>query len=156
MKQSDPGTADDPAWLQVCAAAELDPQQRMAARVAILNHPDALDCTLYRADETDEDAEEEDLGDARILFIGAFQTPQVWSDADCAEYFDGLDPALFVTAYIECEVPAASSAFFLPEIGDYVATMTADGVVEMYFVHDCNESADGTLCVLIRDEEPLF
>ena len=145
-----------PVWLQLCAAGELDPVRRMAARQAILGDAQARDCTVYRADEGDEDAEEEDLGDARMLFVGAFQAPESWSESECAAFFDELDPQLFITAFIECEAAAQSSAFFLAEVGDYVACMTADGQVEMFFVHDWQEDDRGRLCVLVRDEEPLF
>ncbi len=153
MQHTDSGS---PAWLQMCTAGELDPVRRMAARQAILGHAQALDCTVYRSDDDDEDAEEEDLGDARILFVGPFQAPESWSETERAAFFDELDPQLFVTAFIECEAAAQSSAFFLADIGDYVATMTAVGQVEMFFVHDWHESDEGRLCVLVRDEEPLF
>jgi hypothetical protein len=153
MKHND---SESPAWLQMCAAGELDPFRRMAARRAILSHSQAQDCTVYRSDAEDEDAEEEDLGDARILFVGPFQAPESWSETERSEFFDELDPQLFVTALIECEAPAHSSSFFLADIGDYVATMTAGGQVEMFFVHDCREDDQGRLCVLVRDEEPLF
>lgn len=43
------------------------------SRAAILENPDALECTLYRPDEYDEEAEEQDLGDARIVISGPFQ-----------------------------------------------------------------------------------
>ncbi|MBF7730033.1 hypothetical protein [Pseudomonas sp. N040] len=128
----------------------------MAARRAILEDPQALDCTLYRADEEDADAEEEDLGDARIRFAGAFRAPAAWGAAACAEYFGDDDPGLFSCAYIECVAAVSTAAFFTAEVGDYVAVMTAAGQVEMFFVHDCSEDEAGRLCVLIRDDEPLF
>lgn len=148
--------SESPAWVQLCAAGELDPERRMAARQAVLGHAQAQDCTVYRADEGDEDAEEEDLGDARILFLGPFQAPASWSESERSAFFEELDPQLFVTALIECEASAQSAAFFLADIGDYVACMTADGQVEMFFVHDCHEDDQGRLCVLVRDDEPEF
>lgn len=153
MKHTD---SECSAWLQMCAAGELDPVTRMAARMEILSHAQAKDCTVYRSDDDDEDAEEEDLGDARILFVGPFQAPESWSEAERSEFFDELDPQLFVTAFIECEAAAQSPAFFLADIGDYVATLTASGQVEMFFVHDCHEDDRGRLCVLVRDEEQLL
>ena len=156
MKQSDFGDPADQVWLQVCAAAGLDPVKRMAARQAVLADQQALGCALYRPDEEDDEAEEEDLGDARALFIGPFQAPDAWDAAECEEYFDGSEPELFVTAYIECEAPVASAEYFTAEVGDYVAIMTGEGQVEMFFVHDYQEDDAGRLCVLIRDDEPLF
>lgn len=147
---------NDPLWLQICAAATLDPQRRLDARLAILVHPQALDCTLYRPDPDDLEAEEAELGDARILLLGTFQAPSSWDEAQCEAYFDDCDPALFMNAYVECEAAIGSSAFFTAEQGDHLASMTSDGRVEMYFVHECRESQQGRLCVLIRDDQPLF
>lgn len=143
----------DENWVQICQAAELDPDKRLAARQAILGHADALDCTFYRPDDNDPDAEEEDLGDARVLFTGPFQAPADWSEQQRDDYFDDSDPALFFSALIECEAQPASKAFFLPEPGDYVAVMTASGTVEMYYLYDCHEDDNGRACVLIRDDE---
>lgn len=109
-----PELASDPSWLARCQAAALDPQARFAARQAVLDDAAALDATLYRADEEDEDAEEEDLGDARVLIEGPFVIPADWSEADREAYFDGSDPALFVQARIECLAPASSRQHFTP------------------------------------------
>ena len=62
---------------------------------------------------------------------------------------------LFVTALIECEAEPGSAAFFLAEEGDYLAAMTGQGEVAMYYVHDCAEDDHGRRCVLIRDDQPL-
>lgn len=145
----------DKIWQQMCAAAGIDPQQRLVARQAILGDAQALDCTLYRPDENDPDAEEEDLGDARILFTGAFQAPAEWDAEAREEFFGDDDPALFETALIECEAAPGSAAFFLAEIGDYVAVSPGLGEVVMYYVHDCEEDERGRRCVLIRDDQPL-
>lgn len=156
MPSSDFALAAEPAWLQLCAAAGVDPQQRMQARLTILRHPQAVDCTLYRPDDENLESEETELGDARVLFSGPFQVPDDWSDSERAEYFAEDDPALFFSACIECEGVVGSRAFFLPEIGDHVACMTAQGQVVMYFVDDCSEDERGRNCVLIRDDEPLL
>jgi hypothetical protein len=37
-----------------------------------------------------------------------------------------------------------------------VAAVAADGQVQMYFVHDWQEDEQGRLCVLLRDDQPLF
>ncbi|MCL7463373.1 hypothetical protein [Pseudomonas sp. NW5] len=142
-------------WQALCEVDGLDPQQRLAARQAILAAPEALDCSLYRADEGDEDAEEEDLGDARILFQGPFVAPREWDAAACAAYYDETDPALFCTALIECLADPQSRQFFTPEVGDYVAVVTAEGLVEMYYLYDWQEDDHGRRCVLIRDEVEL-
>ena len=145
----------DAVWAQICQAAGLDPQLRLAARRAVLDSAQALECTVYRPDDNDPDAEEEDLGDARVLFDGPFQAPAEWDAATRAGFFGDDDPALFLCARIECEAPPAARGYFTVEEGDYVAVL-ADGAVQMYYLHDCREDADGCHCVLIRDDEPLF
>jgi len=110
---------------------------------------------VYRPDDNDPDAEEEDLGDARVLFDGPFQAPAEWDAATRAGFFGDDDPALFLCARIECEAAPAARGYFTVEEGDYVAVL-ADGAVQMYYLHDCREDADGCHCVLIRDDEPLF
>ena len=141
-------------WQQVCVAAGLDPQARLAAREAVLADAAALDCTLYRPDAEDPEAEEEDLGDARVLFSGPFVPPADWSAEDCAGFYDGEDPALFLQARIECEAAVDSRSFFVAEAGDYVAVMQ-DGEVQMFFICDCHEDDSGLHCVLLRDEIEL-
>lgn len=141
------------SWAQICLAAGLDPEKRLAARQAVIGHADALDCTLYRPDDNDMDAEEEDLGDARILFTGPFQAPAEWSAQDSEDYFGDIDPAAFVTALIECQADPASREFFLADAGDFVAVVTASGEVQMFYLYDCNEDDDGMHCVLVREDE---
>ncbi|MCY1290259.1 hypothetical protein D9M68_375990 [compost metagenome] len=130
-----------------------DPQQRLAARNAILDHDKALNCTLYRPVEDDPEAEEQDLGDAKLLFTGTFEAPAEWDAQEREEYFDDTDPALFVTARIECEAKPLSKDWFEAEPGDFVAVMQNRGGVTMYFVYDYTEDDDGREYVLIRDEE---
>lgn len=127
----------------------IDPQQRQA----ILNHPDAQDCTLYRPDEEDPDAEEQDLGDAKILFTGAFQAPADWDAQERAEFFGDSAEELFMTAAIECEAKPLSAGYFIAEAGDYLAVMPGLGAVVMYYVYDCNEDEQGRTYVLIREDE---
>ncbi|OLU26983.1 hypothetical protein [Pseudomonas sp. PA27(2017)] len=121
-------------------------------RQHVLDAADALDCTVYRPDEDDLDAEEEDLGDAKVLFTGPFEPPQEWDAAEREDYFDGTDPALFVTALIACEAKPGSKAFFTPQAGDLLAAMNA-GKVEMYFICERLDDENGSSYVLIRDDE---
>lgn len=130
---------------------QIDPQQRLA----ILSNPDAQDCTVYRPDEDDPDAEELDLGDAKILFSGAFQAPAEWDELERAEYFGDAEPDTFVSAYIECEAKPGSADFFVADVGDYVATMPGLGEVVMFYVHDYSDDEQGRQYTLIRDDEPL-
>ncbi|WP_137885374.1 hypothetical protein [Pseudomonas sp. 2FE] len=155
MSAKDQERSTDEVWVQLCEAGELDPAKRLAARLAILGNPDAQDCSLYRPDENDPDAEEEDLGDAKILFTGLFQAPETWDEATRAEFFDDADPELFMTAFIECEARPASAKFFTPEVGDYVATLPGLGAVVMFYVHDYLEDENGRKCILIRDNEAM-
>lgn len=156
MQQNDQTLAQEAMWRQICDAEGLDPERRMAARLAILGSAQAQDCTLYRPDELDPEAEEEDLGDARVLFAGPFQAPADWDEPARAEFFGDADPALFFDAFVECLARPGSRGFFLAEIGDYVAATTESGEVVMYYIHDCYEDERGRRCVLIRDDEPLY
>lgn len=144
-------TVLDPTWVQMCEADGLDPHARLAARQAVLNHPQALDCTLYRADDNDPDAEEEDLGDARLLFTGHVELPSHWSAAERDEYLDGAAAEDLLSALIECQAAPASKAFFIPDVGDYVACIGSDGQIAMYYLHDYEEDNQGRRCVLIRE-----
>jgi hypothetical protein len=155
MQANQQEQATDEVWVQICEAGELDPVSRLASRLAILTHPDAQDCTFYRPDEFDEDAEEEDLGDAKVLFVGQFQVPAEWDADERAEFFGEDDPELFFSAFIECEAKPAEAEYFTAESGDYLACMQADGKVQMFYVYDYYEDAGGRKCVLISDDEEL-
>ncbi len=112
------------------------------------DHPEALDCTLYRPDENDPDADELELGDGHVLFEGPFEAPAEWDAVEREDYFDGSDPALFFNARIESPAKADSNDFFIAEPGDYLAVMRGMKV-EMYYVYD---RADASY-VLIRDDQ---
>ena len=131
----------------------LDTDKRQAARAAILANPAAQGCTVYRLDETDPEAEEEDLGDGKVLFIGQFEAPQEWDAEARDDFYGDADPGLFFNAYIESEAKPGSKAHFSAEIGDYLAALPGLGEVVMYYVYDAVEDESGRLCVLIRDEE---
>lgn len=137
-------------WLQMCEAAGLDPQRRLAAREALLADPAALQGTVYRNEEGAD--EEEDLGDARVLLEGVFQPPADWSAQECAEFYDGDAPEDFFAARVECEAAVDSRGYFTLEEGDYLA-LTQAGVVSMYFVCDCSEDESGLHCILLRDRQ---
>lgn len=122
----------------------------MTSPDSLLDHADAQDCTVYRPNERDPDAEELELGDARILFTGPFVVPAEWDAREREDYFDGCDEELFVTARLESEAGQGAQGHFVAEPGDYVAVV-ADGAVQMYYVYDL---ADGRY-VLIRDDEIL-
>ncbi len=150
-------TPDDALWVQICEADGLDPAKRLQARQQVLDSPEACDCTLYRSVEDDDpDGEEEDLGDARILFGGPFQAPADWGEAELEEFFGDEDPELFVTARIECCAAPSSAQYFTPEPGDYVAVVNARGQVTMYYLYACEQDDDGHHCVLIHDDEALL
>ncbi|MDT3710730.1 MAG: hypothetical protein ROZ65_11430 [Pseudomonadaceae bacterium] len=122
------------------------------SRAAILENPDALECTLYRPDEYDEEAEEQDLGDARIIISGPFEAPAEWDTKDRDDYFDGTAPEAFVVARIACEAAPGSGAYFTVVPGDYAAVTEQPGKVSMFYVWDCLSDAEGQY-VLIREEE---
>lgn len=155
MQANQQEQSSDQMWVQMCEAGELDPVQRLASRLAILQHPEAQECTLYRPDEFDPDAEEEDLGDAKVLFLGAFQVPAEWDEDERVEFFGEDEPERFVSAYIECSAKPAASDYFTAESGDYLACMQADGTVQMFYLYDYFEDDSGRKCVLIREDEGL-
>lgn len=125
------------------------------ARNAVLEDPRALECSVYRPDEKDEDAEELDLGEARVLLLGAFEAPIDWDAHQREEYFGEEDPALFFSARVESLAAPGSKAFFTVESGDYVAAQPSLGEVVMYYVYDQEDDAEGRRYVLIRDDEEL-
>lgn len=133
----------------------MDAEQQLAARLAILENPEAQDCTVYRADDQDPEAEEVDLGDAKVLFCGPFEAPADWDAAEREDYFGDSAPELFVNARIECEAKPGSESHFSVDIGDYVAAQPGLGEVVMFYVHDYLEDDSGCTYVLLRDEEVL-
>lgn len=150
-------TAHDSLWIHMCEAAGLDPERRLTARREVLEHAQARDCTLYRPlEDADPDAEEEDLGDARILFQGPFQAPAHWGEAELEDFFGDEDPELFVTARIECRAEPGTSQYFTAEPGDYVAVSNERGQIHMYYLYSSHERDDGLHCVLIHDDEALL
>ena len=133
----------------------MDTEQQLAARLAILENPEAQDCTVYRADDQAPEAEEVDLGDAKVLFCGPFEAPADWDAAEREDYFGDSAPELFVNARIECEAKPGSKGHFTVDIGDYVAAQPGLGEVVMFYVHDYLEDDTGCTYVLLRDEEVL-
>jgi hypothetical protein len=145
--------ANDPLWQQMCEAAALDPQRRLLARQALLANPAALEATVFRPDHEDPDAEEEELGEARVLVSGVFQPPADWDAASRADYYDGEDPQTFFSARLECSARPASRVYFTVEPGDLLALTGSDGRVCMYYLYESVEDDDGCHCVLIREED---
>lgn len=143
---------NDAAWQQICAAAELDPELRGESRAKILSNPEAVMGSVYRAESEDDDAEELDMGDVRIVFQGAFEPPAEWTVEDRVEFYGEDDPTQFLAAFIECEAEPADAAFFIPEIGDYIGIVGEEGQVDMYFLYDLDEANDGMFCVLIKED----
>ena len=146
---------DDPHWQQHCEAAALDPERRLAARLAVLQNSNSLEATLYRPDHEDPDAEENDRGEACVELRGVFEPPQDWDAAEREEYYDGEDPQTFFSARVECQARPGSTDFFQPEPGDLLAVTEADGRVLMYYLYESFEDDDGWQCVLIREDEVL-
>lgn len=107
---------------------------------------------LYRPDEYDEEAEEQDLGDARIVISGPFEAPAEWDAKDRDDYFDGTAPEAFVVARIACQAAPDSGVYFTAVPGDYAAVTETPGRISMFYVWDCLNDAEGQY-VLIREEE---
>jgi len=126
------------------------PATERASRETILAHPDALDCTIYRAHETDPDGEERDMGDARVVITGQFEPPQDWDAKARADYFDGMPEEAFFTALFASEAAADAKGYFTVEADDYAAVTEPDGTIAMFYV--CERLDDGTY-VLLREED---
>jgi hypothetical protein len=126
------------------------PANTQPSRDSILAHPDALNCTIYRAHETDPEGEELDMGDARIVITGPFEPPAQWDAKERADYFDGMPPEAFFTAMFASEASADSKGYFTVEADDYAAVTERDGTIGMFYV--CERLDDGTY-VLLREEE---
>lgn len=125
------------------------PATEQPSRETILAHPDALECTIYRAHETDPDGEERDMGDARVVITGPFEAPQEWDAKERADYFDGMPEDAFFTALFASEAGADSKGYFSVEADDYAAVTEPDGTIAMFYV--CERLEDGTY-VLLREE----
>ena len=120
------------------------------SRDSILADPDALNCTIYRAHETDPDGEERDMGDARVIITGQFEPPQEWDAKARADYFDGMPEDAFFTAVFASEPGSDSTGFFTVEADDYAAVTEQDGSISMFYV--C-ERLDDDSYVLLREED---
>ncbi|QGZ30233.1 hypothetical protein [Stutzerimonas stutzeri] len=120
------------------------------SRERILAHPDALNCTIYRAHETDPEGEEQDLGDARVVITGQFEPPADWDAKARADYFDDMPEEAFFTAVFASEAGADSKSYFTVEADDYAAVTEQDGTISMFYV--CERLDDDTY-VLLREED---
>ena len=120
------------------------------SRDELLSHPDALDCTIYRAHPTDPEGEEQDMGDARVVITGPFEAPVEWDAKERADYFDGMPEEDFFTAVFASEAAPDSREHFTVEADDYAAVTQADGSIAMYCV--CERTEDGNY-VLLREED---
>lgn len=126
------------------------PATQTPSRDSILADPDALNCTIYRAHETDPDGEERDMGDARVIITGQFEPPQEWDAKARADYFDGAPEDAFFTAVFASEPGADSTGFFTVEADDYAAVTEQDGSISMFYV--C-ERLDDDSYVLLREDD---
>ena len=105
------------------------PATQTPSRDSILADPEALNCTIYRAHETDPDGEERDMGDARVIITGQFEPPQEWDAKARADYFDGMPEEAFFTAVFASEHGSDSKGFFTVEADDYAAVTEQDGTI---------------------------
>ena len=126
------------------------PVTQTPSRDSILADPEALNCTIYRAHETDPDGEERDMGDARVIITGQFEPPQEWDAKARADYFDGMPEDAFFTAVFASEPGSDSTGFFTVEADDYAAVTEQDGSISMFYI--C-ERLDDDSYVLLREED---
>ncbi|WP_462382802.1 hypothetical protein [Pseudomonas sp. Marseille-QA0892] len=120
-------------------------------RAALLAHPEALDCVVFRPDPNDAD-EERELGDGRILIAGPFEVPADWDVDEREAYFGDGDEVHFFKAHIEPEAEAGQSDHFTVTSGDYLGVTGKDGHITMYYVHD-QPAETKALFVLERMDE---
>ncbi|GGJ89427.1 hypothetical protein [Pseudomonas matsuisoli] len=109
-------------------------------RATLLAHPDALECTVYRPDPNDAD-DEIDLGDALIVLGEPFAIPVEWDANDLEAYLGDGDEADFYNAWLEPTSAPGSRGHFSALPGDYVAATASDGLITMYAIHDCPDTA---------------
>ena len=126
------------------------PATQTPSRDSILADPEALNCTIYRAHETDPDGEERDMGDARVIITGQFEPPREWDAKARADYFDGMPEDAFFTAVFASEHGSDSKGFFTVEADDYAAVTEQDGSISMFYV---GERLDDDSYVLLREED---
>lgn len=128
-----------------------------SARLVTLNHPNAMDCTVYRkqvnrtADTTPAaqggmptigglgvlDSEDETdysyvvLGSAKIVFTGQFMTEgNNWNEGDTQLTY----PDMPVNALIECVLEPSEEGYFVPSNRDMVMVAPGDGMALSYEV----------------------
>ncbi len=126
------------------------PATHQYTRDSILADSNALNCTIYRAHESDPDGEEQDMGDARVVITGNFEAPAEWDAKERADYFDGMPEEAFFTAVFASEAGADSKGYFTVEADDYAAVTEQDGTISMFYV--CERLAGDTY-VLLREED---
>ena len=129
-------------------------QINKAARLVTLRHPNAMDCTVYRKtvnrtaatssagmptigglgvlDSEDEaDYTYQEIGDAKIVFTGQFQTQgNNWNEGDTQLNY----PDAPVEALIECVLDPSDPAFFVADSKDMVMVMPGAGIALAYEV----------------------
>lgn len=147
--------ANTPAWLAYCEAHGLHPEQRLQARLALLADTATLEACLYRPDEDDPDAEEQDLGDIHLQLLGTFVAPSDWDAETLEDYFDGEAPENFFSARLESAIAPGSRGYNAPTPGDLIAVTQSNGLIQMYYLYDCIEQNDGLNCVLILEPDPF-
>jgi len=129
-----------------------------SSRQVVLRHPNSMPCTVWRKEvlrtevdpgtglpsemggsptlggmgvlrsEDETDFEYQELGAARMLFVGQFQP------ADMIERDNGLVPAELQEALVECEAEPGVSGFFEVDSGDVVFMDVGMGNVLPYEV----------------------
>lgn len=132
-------------------------QINRSARLVTLRHPNAIDCTIWRKtvnrvtttapaeigglptiegvgvlDSEDEaDYEYAEVGDAKIVFTGQFQTQGGnWRDDDSSLTYNEMP----VEALIECVLEPSDPNYVVPDKPDLITVTPGPGIVLTYEV----------------------
>jgi hypothetical protein len=139
----------DKEWSDICAAGRIDPIKRDQSRAKIISHENAMDCTIFRLSEDDNDDGCIDLCDAKILFIGKHQVPEGLDEEEFEDLYGDLDINLLVDAWLEY-LPNPDDLKAEPEPPDMVSVEPGGGIALPFQLIDFVETEEGRRCILLN------
>lgn len=131
-------------------------QINRSARLVTLRHPNGMECTIWRKEvnragtgsptdfggvptiegmgvissEDEADYDFTEIGDAKVVFCGQFQTNgDNWMENDASLIYADMPP---IEALIECKAAPEAEGFFTPDKNDMVTVYPGNGVVMSY------------------------
>jgi hypothetical protein len=146
----------DREWESILAAGQIDLVKRAASRAGILNHEDAIDCTIFRFGTKEEPNAWTELCDGKVVFIGKHKVPDSLDDEEFEELYGGIDVELLVDAWLEC-LQTEEELNGPPEPSDMVSIEPGMGIALPYQLIDYVETEEGRRCIMLNriDESDL-